>query len=289
MNYIIYIVMVFIEIILNLLQPYFLGKLIVSITNKFINEAMMYVVTILLLKIGEIFIKTISFYITHYIRNKLNKDVRENMYNGTLMNGTYKSITQGQLLERLSEVAIITRKVDEVIIAFTKIIKIIVTCVFIAFISYKLSLVSFILFGLYILSSNKFDKILKDDVLIMKKTKEDFNNTICEIYEKDVNANLEICKMNKVQNDFTDVRIKYNIHYDKLLLITNIIAICSEIILMVISVYLYMSNEINLDGLVAFIAYIATLKVVTREILTFEVDLKQIEVSLMRVNELINI
>jgi len=283
-KYVGFIFLTAIEIGLNVVQPIIFGKLIFELTNKNLDVCFKLLVILTMLKGGELIFKSLNFYIIHFLRNNINRDIRWTLIKKVEKYKLKEKYTVGQIKERLTEVAGLTRKMDEFIIMLTKVGKILIILYFIARINKLLMALISISIILYYVVYSIFGEKIKIHVKNTKKTNERFDNIIYKWFSTKEDENEE---MKQTLNEYRDVRLTYNEKYNIINIVGGFTEIFSEFALIVCAIYMYSVNKIGFDSLITFITYEKTLKITLKSIMTFKIDIEQLLVSFVRVNEIL--
>ncbi|MCT4612201.1 MAG: ABC transporter transmembrane domain-containing protein [Clostridia bacterium] len=283
-KYIGYIIMVILQTFVTLFQPIYIGKLLGDMANNNFQNLKMYIIILVSLRLLEFVFKYYAFYLTHYIRNYVNKDVRYKMFKNLKSSNMYMNYNFGQIEERIKEVGGLTRKFDEVIDIGLKIVKFVFIMLTICYFNILLGLITFMLYLVYILSANKFEMRLKIDTKDMKESTEK-----CDIELYETFGLYKLKKDSKVMesllNVARDLRVKYNKDYNKMNAFTTLVNIFVEMFLIGFVSYLTFKSYIKIEHLIAYISYLTVLRSISSEILSFNVSMSQLTVSLKRVME----
>ncbi|MCT4613175.1 MAG: ABC transporter ATP-binding protein/permease [Clostridia bacterium] len=297
LKYLLLFITMIIEIGFLVAIPLIWGKAIVDITKYDIDNLKINIGILVVTKVLYLVFSYIRPYISFKIRTDLHYDLRLAIYEKMLKLEVraYEKIKMSQFLSRINnEVAEVSRTLDKMLVAIMDV----VTSITIVGVIFSKSILlgaitTFTLPILYLLFK-KYGKIIKEEAIELKNKKEKFLSQVHEVILgiREVKSlgieEYEKHKAEKLGKAVKDEAMIYRMVSVKSLVISKLINLISEVLGIIVCIYLVIINALNLEYLIAYRSYSLKLRTYMKNITSFNLDYQQLLVSVDRIMEILD-
>jgi len=276
-----------IYVFLNLITIIFINNLIA--TNKLYIIFSQCLIIILLKNILD-YIKNKMIINFNYKNNlKITKEVFSKIIK--LPYNFYRNITTGDILTRINDLYNIENMLLILVINyFININLIIISSIFICFISVKIYIILVLIMILYLLLNKVFKKKIENSIEEEKIYKERLNSNLVECitgFETVKGLNIENKMIDKITNINYQEKVKItNNKYNLFSLFKNLIDNLGNVLILCISIFFLKNNQITFSELIIINFLVSYFLEPLNNILDNIKNIKEIIVSIRRINEL---
>jgi len=293
------IVIIFVMVIsnvTNIIQPLLIGNLIDFINRKEFHE--IYVTFIYL--IVSFIISQVTKFFTDKLLIKytsiLEIDIKKEMFNAILKKDliAFNKISVGKLLNSLEEDSrVFSNLLNSNIHVFISIVSLLTITILMLTISPVLTIVHFFMLPIVTISTGVFGKLIKKKIIVLKSTHDLYSIFLNESFYGFKNLKIFNSTEGRV-NDFENRNKKiYDIGIDKVLLesksqITiSTITFISQIIMLIMGVFLILNRSLTIGKLVSFNSYSTNFRNTSSSLSNISSLVQDMSVSLNRIQDIL--